>query len=188
MKRLFHILLLLPVSVLTLALLPSCHSSKKAKGDYYQSQIDQIGNVSINDNDSKSKPGNKSRKRKKIVEEAYTWLGTPYAYAHAEKGYATDCSGMVQIVYEKVTGIKLPRNSAKQAEYCKKIKRKNLKIGDLVFFATGKNSDKISHVGIMVDDSSFIHASASKGVVVSDLSQPYYVRTLRAFGRVSDNF
>lgn len=186
MKRLFHILKILSLSVAILALLPSCHSSKKASGDYYQSQIDQIGNGKNNGHTKKS--GKASRQRRMIVEEAYTWLGTPYGYAHSEKGVATDCSGMVKMVYEKVTGIKLPRNSAKQAEYCKPLKRKNLKVGDLVFFATGKNPDIISHVGIMLDDSSFIHASASKGVVVSDISQPYYVRTLRAFGRVSDDF
>lgn len=70
---------------------------------------------------------------------------------------------MVLSVYEKVTGVKLPRNSAKQAEFCIPVKKKQLKIGDLVFFATGKNPDRISHVGIMVNDCEFIHASASKG-------------------------
>lgn len=184
MKRLFHIPFIFLVSVLALGLLPSCHSSKKAKEGFYQSQIDRLGGGKKG-----SLPFDRtaSPQRRKIAEEAYTWLGTPYAYAHAEKGVATDCSGMVLMVYEKVTGLKLPRNSAKQAEFCKPIKKKNLQIGDLVFFATGKDPDKISHVGIMVDDSNFIHASASKGVVVSDITQPYYVRTLRAFGTVLDD-
>lgn len=123
---------------------------------------------------------------KLIIDEAYSWLGTPYGYAHSEKGVATDCSGMVLEVYEKIAGIKLPRNSAKQAEFCKSIHQKDVKVGDLVFFATGKNEDVISHVGIMVDEKNFIHASASKGVVISDMTQPYYVRTFRGFGRVGD--
>lgn len=184
MKRALHLLLLFISAALTLSVLPSCHSSKKAKGDYQQ-QIDQLGNLGK----MEDKTGGKaSKKRSKIVEEAYTWLGTPYAYAHAEKGKGTDCSGMVLSVYEKVTGVKLPRNSAKQAEFCMPVKKKQLKIGDLVFFATGKDPGRISHVGIMVNDCKFIHASASKGVVVSDLNQPYYIRTLIAFGRVSDDF
>ena len=118
------------------------------------------------------------------MDEAYSWLGTPYAYSKAEKGVATDCSGMVLEVYGKVTGVKLPRNSARQAEFCKSIRPDDVAIGDLVFFATGRDKDVISHVGIMVDDRNFIHASASKGVVVSDVTQPYYIRTFRGFGRV----
>ncbi|MDE6291970.1 MAG: C40 family peptidase, partial [Muribaculaceae bacterium] len=102
----------------------------------------------------------------------------------AEKGKACDCSGMVMCVYEKVTGIKLPRNSAQQQDFCRKLKEKDVRIGDLCFFATGKDPDKTSHVGIMIDESNFIHASTSKGVVVSDITQPYYIRTFKGFGRV----
>ncbi|MDE7347852.1 MAG: C40 family peptidase [Muribaculaceae bacterium] len=120
------------------------------------------------------------------MEEALTWKGTPYGYGRAEKGKASDCSGMVMSVYEKVTGIKLPRNSAQQQDFCKHLKKKEVKIGDLCFFATGKDPDKTSHVGIMIDEKNFIHASTSKGVVVSDISQPYYVRTFKGYGRVPD--
>ncbi len=112
------------------------------------------------------------------------WLGTPYAYAKSDKGDGTDCSGMVLQVYLSICDIKLPRNSAKQAEFCKKIEPDDVKVGDLVFFATGKDPDKISHVGIMIDDVSFIHASTSKGVVISRIDTPYYIRTFKMFGRV----
>lgn len=185
MKRILRHILLLLVPLAVIGTLSSCHSSKKARSDFYQSQIDQLGL-----SESKKKPPvvKTSKERKRIIEEAYTWLGTPYGYAHAEKGVATDCSGMVLRVFEKTAGIKLPRNSAKQAEFCKEIKKKDVKGGDLVFFATGKDPERISHVGIMVDDCSFIHASSSKGVVVSKITQSYYVRTFRVFGRVTDDF
>lgn len=122
--------------------------------------------------------------QKKIVEEAVSWIGTPYRYAGKEKGRGTDCSGMVMSVYEKEAGIKLPRNSAKQAEFCKKLNRKSVKPGDLVFFATGKDKRKISHVGIMIDDVRFVHASTRKGVIVSEVTTPYYERTFMMYGRV----
>lgn len=125
-----------------------------------------------------------SKHRKAIVDEAYTWIGTPYKYAAQEKGGGTDCSGMVMIVYQDVTGEKLPRNSAKQAEFCDKIASHEVLAGDLVFFATGKDPNKVSHVGIVVDEDNFIHASSSKGVVVSKLSASYYRRTFLMFGRV----
>lgn len=124
------------------------------------------------------------KKRKDLVKEAYSWIGTPYRYARAEKGCGTDCSGMVLKVYEKIYGVKLPRNSAKQAEFCKRISKSNVKSGDLVFFATGKDTHKVSHVGIMVDKSSFIHSSSSKGVCISQVETPYYTRTLIQYGRV----
>ena len=113
-------------------------------------------------------------------------MGTPYRYAGSSKGKGTDCSGLVLKVYEEAAGVKLPRNSGKQAEFCKKVKKKSVKAGDLVFFATGKDAERISHVGIMIDGNRFIHASTKKGVIISELTTPYYERTFRMCGRVPD--
>ena len=91
---------------------------------------------------------------------------------------------MVYVLYLDIANIKLPRNSAKQAEFCEEIKEKNIKPGDLVFFATGKDPKKVSHVGIMVDDIKFVHASGSKGVIMSEMTTNYYQRTFIKYGRV----
>ncbi|MBD5358212.1 MAG: C40 family peptidase [Bacteroides sp.] len=122
----------------------------------------------------------------KIVNEAKKWLGTPYKYADWERGKGTDCSGMVCKVYEAAIGVKLPRNSKQQSEYCRKLKKKDVHAGDLVFFATGKDKHAVSHVGIMIDDEQFIHASTKKGVIISEVSTPYYERTFIMYGRVPD--
>lgn len=127
---------------------------------------------------------NKKSTGNKIVKEAITWIDTPYKYASSEKGKGTDCSGMVCKVYEDVKGIKLPRNSKKQSEYCKKLNKKDVKPGDLVFFATGKDKHTVSHVGIMIDHIQFIHASTKKGVIISEVTTPYYERTFIMYGRV----
>lgn len=124
-----------------------------------------------------------SASRKAILEEAETWLGTPYMYAHQEKGQATDCSGFVMMTYMDAIGYALPRNSAKQAEFCNPLKADDIKPGDLVFFATGKDPHKVSHVGIVMDSNNFIHASSSKGVVVSKLNNPWYVKRFLMYGR-----
>lgn len=152
--------------------LSSCRSSRAIQYDSKQHAIDEI---------HVNKP---TRNQRKIVDEAYTWLGTPYKYAHQEKGEGTDCSGMVMMVYVNATGEKLPRNSAKQAEFCIDASPEEVNAGDLVFFATGRDPVKVSHVGIVVDDDNFIHASSSKGVIVSKLSSPYFKRTFIKFGRV----
>lgn len=129
-----------------------------------------------------------TRLQRDIIEEAMTWMGTPYGYGRSDKGEATDCSGMVLVVYRDIAGVMLPRNSSQQASFSKRIEGHEVKAGDLVFFATGKDENRISHVGIMIDDDRFIHASSSKGVVISNVSSPYYTRTLRQFGRVLTNF
>lgn len=153
----------------------SCKSSRKSKKD----DIVRIETVKKH---KKVKKG--SGLEDKLVGEAMTWMGTPYKYAGSEKGVGTDCSGMVLRVYEDIAGAKLPRNSRKQAEFCRKLKRDDVKAGDLVFFATGSDRKVISHVGIMIDDNRFVHASAKKGVILSEMSQPYYERTFIMFGRV----
>lgn len=124
------------------------------------------------------------KERRMIIEEAETWIGTPYLYAGEEKGTGTDCSGMVMQVYLAALGCPIPRNSAKQAEYCRKLNDNEVEAGDLVFFATGKDPKKVSHVGIVVENGGFIHASSSKGVVVSKLSNPWYAQRLLMYGRI----
>lgn len=119
---------------------------------------------------------------KAILVEAFEWLDTPYAYGRQEKGQATDCSGMVMLVFENTIGCKLPRNSAKQADFCNEISERQIKPGDLVFFITNSGS-KINHVGIMVDKVKFIHAS-SKGVIVSSMENDYYHSHFVKYGRV----
>lgn len=160
-------------AILTASLALSSCKSRQVQGDSRRSHPEVTVHV-----------GNASRQQKQIVDEACSWLGTPYQYAGAVKGEGTDCSGMVMKVYEDVAGCKIPRNSAKQAEFCEKIEADEVAVGDLVFFATGKDADRVSHVGIVIDDSRFIHASASKGVVISDYNTPYYQRTFKMFGRV----
>ena len=184
-RKILRFLLLFLVAALG-ATATSCGSKKKVYKSFYDSQIEAL-KKGMHGNDKNDKTHKEvSKERKKIIQEAQGWLGTPYAYGRAEKGVACDCSGMVLCVYEKITGIKLPRNSAKQSEFCKSLKKKDVLPGDLCFFATGKDPDRITHVGIMVDDTNFIHASSTKGVVISDIAQPYWVRTFICYGRVPD--
>lgn len=128
-----------------------------------------------------------SETRKKIIEEAISWIGVPYKYGGNDRN-GVDCSGLVLQVYDKIADIKLPRNSAKQAEFCKRIKKEDVKDGDLVFFATGKDPGIVSHVGIMIDEDRFIHSSTSRGVVVSRVSSDYYTNRLMLYGRVPGKF
>lgn len=118
-----------------------------------------------------------------LVREARKWIGTPYAYGgHSRRG--TDCSGMIMEVFKFVYDIKLPRSSAMQREYARPVKFDDMKPGDLVFFATSKNSARVNHVGLYIGDGRMIHASSSRGVMESALNEKYWQRTLHSQGRV----
>lgn len=174
-QKIRHIMVVL-MSLAVIAGVSSCRSSKKTVKESHVGFTEDVIRVHKGD-----------KTAEKIVEEALSWVGTPYKYASMEKKKGTDCSGLVMKVFEEVTGRKLPRNSAKQAEFCDQVQPKDVVMGDLVFFATGKDPLKVSHVGIMVEDSKFVHASSSKGVVVSNITSPYYQRTFLMFGRVPES-
>ncbi len=118
-----------------------------------------------------------------IEREARSWLGTKYRYGGKERS-GTDCSGMVMVVFEKAADVKLPRDSRSQQAWCKPLRRSELAKGDLVFFASKSGGSRVSHVGIYLGDGDFIHASSSRGVIISNLSQDYYARHFHSAGRV----
>ena len=106
-----------------------------------------------------------------IVATAKQYLGVPYVWGGSTpKGF--DCSGLVQYVYAK-HGISLPRTSKQQWTAGTAISKASLQPGDLVFFANTYTSG-VSHLGIYIGNGQFIHSSSSKGVIISELSNPYW--------------
>jgi cell wall-associated NlpC family hydrolase len=119
-----------------------------------------------------------------LYAEVSQWLGVPYRHAGlSRKGL--DCSGFTYLIYQKVYDKKLPRSTADLAKMKMfDVSKENLQAGDLVFFSTSKNHSRINHVGIYLKDGNFIHASTSRGVIVSHLDEGYYDRTWKKGGRV----
>lgn len=117
-----------------------------------------------------------------LVEEAAGWLGTPYVYGGASRDGA-DCSGFVMEVYLNVLGVKLPRTSADQSRWCAPVAPEKMHPGDLVFFSA--DSARVSHVGMFIGEGKMIHASSSRGVMVSALDNPYWLARFHSTGRVA---
>ena len=106
----------------------------------------------------------------RIIAASMDYLGVPYVFGGTSP-YGFDCSGYVQYVFANA-GISLPRTADVQYEVGTPISTTELLPGDLVFFSTYTYG--ASHVGIYVGDGNFIHASSSRGVTISSLSQAYY--------------
>ncbi len=126
-----------------------------------------------------------SSDNQKLYSESASWIGVPYKYGGTSRS-GVDCSGFVYLMYQSVYNKSISRQSAAILENnCKAIKQSELREGDLVFFRTdGKNSKTPNHVGIYLKERKFIHASSSKGVVVSSLDNSYYVQNFITAGRV----
>ena len=98
------------------------------------------------------------------------WKGVKYKFGGNSKS-GIDCSAFIQKAYKHKLNISIPRTTLSQVKLGKNIKKSQLEIGDLVFFKTGKNA---RHVGIYMEDGKFMHASSSKGVVISKLDNIYF--------------
>ncbi|MGX9415894.1 NlpC/P60 family protein [Vibrio sp. WJH972] len=98
------------------------------------------------------------------------WKGTPYVYGGLSSR-GVDCSGFVYLTFLERLGLTLPRTTSSQVKVGIKVSPRKMKVGDLVFFKTGFNT---RHVGIYLGDNQFLHASESKGVIISFLTNPYW--------------
>ncbi len=116
-----------------------------------------------------------------LIREVARWTGTPYRYGGTTPAGA-DCSGFVWKVYRDVFDIELERTTRSMAKETRRVGRSRLQEGDLVFFRT--KGRKISHVGIYLGNNHFIHASSSRGVIVSNLDEAYYSQRFHKGGRV----
>ncbi|WP_318310393.1 C40 family peptidase [Flagellimonas crocea] len=122
------------------------------------------------------KEGRKNAKANEIISTALAYSGTRYKYGGTTKK-GMDCSGLVYVSL-KENDILFPRTSYQMAMEGQKIRVNQVEKGDLLFFQTSKTRRRINHVGLVVevdgDDIKFIHATTSRGVLVSSLREGYW--------------
>lgn len=121
-----------------------------------------------------------------VVQTAYSYKGTPYKYGGSGRS-GIDCSALMQNAYASA-GYKIPRTAKAQSKFGKKVGWSGLKAGDIVFFKFKNKGEKWYHSGMVTSVKSdkiyFIHASSSRGVVVSDLNSNYYKKNVKTFRRI----
>lgn len=120
-------------------------------------------------------------KNEKLYQFINDWYGVKYKYGGKDKS-GIDCSGLTSTLYSSVYKKTISSSTKALVNEVKKIKQSDLKEGDLVFFNT--NGKSISHVGVYLQNQKFVHASTKKGVMISDLNEPYFQKTYVSSGRV----
>jgi hypothetical protein len=122
-----------------------------------------------------------------VQETAKNFLNVPYFWG-GRTHFGIDCSGFSQIVF-KMLGFAIPRDAWQQAEFGKTVDFLiEAKAGDLAFF--DNEEGKITHVGIMLNNSQIIHASGKVKIERIDnqgifsVEQNKYTHRLRIIKRV----
>ena len=121
-----------------------------------------------------------------VVDFAMQFLGYDYVYGGKSPEDGFDCSGFVYYVYKQF-GYTLYPGATNQWNTLSDtvIPREDLRPGDLVFFSDNGAVSGMTHVGLYIGDGKMIHASTpSTGVIISELSEPYYVRMYLGAKRV----
>ena len=106
----------------------------------------------------------------RAVQFARHLTGIPYRWGGTSPRTGFDCSGFVRFVYEHF-GVELPHSSYAQFNRGRRVSRRSLRPGDLVFF------DGVGHVGLYIGGGRFIHAPhTGTRVSISSLAGWYAAR------------
>lgn len=122
-------------------------------------------------------------KKAEILSHFHVWRGVKYQWGGVTH-QGIDCSAYMQRLYRDEFAIGLPRTTGEMIHRGRQVGKRNLQVGDLVFFKTGATT---RHVGIYIGDGEFIHASSSRGVTQSDLDTAYWSSRYLAARRIFTN-
>jgi NlpC/P60 family putative phage cell wall peptidase len=132
----------------------------------------------------------------RVIEEAQSWIGTPYRHQASMKGVGCDCLGLVRGVWRALYGGEpeaLRPYSSDWAEagasdallnaarrHLVEKPKMEMSAGDLILFRW-KPSHAAKHLGILVSNHAFIHAYEAHAVMISALVPQWRSRIAGAF-------
>ena len=120
-----------------------------------------------------------------IINYAKQQLGKPYVWNTAGPN-TFDCSGFIYYVFSH-NGYNISRTNVEHYWGNSNIKKVSTPSpGDLIFFkGTYGESNHPSHIGIMINDTQFIHAANEKdGVIITNINNPYWRSHILGYGNI----
>ena len=149
--------------------------------------------------------------REALVQEAKSWIGTPYRGWSCLKGCGVDCGQLIYGVYRAcglLPEIAIPKDYCLQAgvhqeksiledlvaPYFREIPESDLKPGDVALFKTqlrySATAPGFAHAGIIITWPSYLlHVDTHSGVHGDDANRsPFFKRCPRKFGTLRDEF
>ena len=111
-----------------------------------------------------------------------SWMGVPHRSGGMDKN-GIDCSGFTTLLIKEIYNRPVPRVARQMAEQISRKYEDQLQEGDLVFFDF--DGQKFSHVGVYLQNNKFVHASSSRGIIISDLKDPWYYKYFSRAGSVA---
>jgi cell wall-associated NlpC family hydrolase len=160
---------LLAVSI---SLIAGCASPTLPRGESLQEGNKPSHLTPLSDREIKTKSA--------FVSVYNRWEGVPYRLGGTTY-QGIDCSAFIQTAYKEALNVSLPRTTKQQSKLGSEINYDDAVVGDLVFFRTSRTT---RHVGIYLGKRQFLHASTSKGVIISRVDNPYWASTFWHFRRV----
>jgi NlpC/P60 family putative phage cell wall peptidase len=134
--------------------------------------------------------------RTDVVEEARSWLGTPYRHQASEKGVGCDCLGLVRGVWRALYGAEPQRSPPYTPDWAEAhgdeallsaarrwlvpVSDSDMAAGDVLLFRMRKDSP-LKHAAILVSPTRSAHAYWGRAVVESRLSPFWRARFGAAF-------
>jgi hypothetical protein len=110
-------------------------------------------------------------------------IGIRYKWGGNTPATGLDCSGLVRYVFQKVTGVMLPRTAKDMSRLGEHVAVPDLQPGDLVFFDTRHFA--FSHVGIYLGDNRFVHAPRrGREVEVATLDSSFWQKRFNGARRM----
>ena len=110
-------------------------------------------------------------------------IGIRYRWGGNTPATGLDCSGLVRYVFQKVTGVTLPRTAKDMSRLGETVAVPDLQPGDLVFFDTRRFA--FSHVGIYLGDNRFVHAPRrGREVEVATLDSSFWQKRFNGARRI----
>jgi cell wall-associated NlpC family hydrolase len=165
------------IALAILLLITSCAPSTRYSGTVTKPESEQEQATTTNPPPETPSRINADKMNKVIAQ----YMSVPYRSGGTGR-FGLDCSGFVYVVYRDYDETRLPLTVRSQYRLDNRVEYDDLTYGDLIFFTTDKR--KVSHVGIYLGEGKFVHASKSRGVVIDNLTDDYWIERYSGARRV----